>query len=111
MGERTTFDAFIAHQNGCVVVVVRGEVDMAVMDDFTAVVDQALAASPHVVFDMVDVTFLDSCGLRVLALAVRGVGADGSVTVRNSPAVVSRVLRLSGLDQEVIMEPAADTAL
>lgn len=98
------FDGFIAHQDGCVVVVVSGEIDLAVTTALVALTEQALAASPHVVFDMGGITFLDSSGLRVLAMAATRVAGIGSVTLRNSPPMVTRVLHLAGLDELITVE-------
>ena len=101
------FDGFIAHQDGCVVVVVSGEIDLAVTTALIALTDQALAASPHVVFDMGGVSFLDSSGLRVLAMAAKRVAGIGSISLRNSPPMVTRVLHLAGLDELIRVEPAS----
>jgi anti-anti-sigma factor len=104
------FEAFIAHQNGCVVIVVRGEVDMETAPQFAAVVDDGLTASPHIVFDMGGVTFVDSSGLRVIVAAVLRVPEHGSVTIRNASAHVAKVLQISGLDSAITVEstPASD---
>jgi anti-anti-sigma factor len=104
MSEPVAFEGFIAHQDGCVVVVVRGEIDLACSPALQAVIDEALAASPHVVFDMADVTFLDSTGLRAMVLAAKQVDGTGSITIRNPPRIVSRVLRLSGLTEILATE-------
>ena len=104
------FEAFIAHQDGCVVVTVRGEVDLAASSRFDAVISEALHVSHHVVFDMADVTFLDSTGLRSIIVALNAVDDGGSVTVRNAPDVVQRVLHLGGIDRFVTLEPKTDTS-
>jgi anti-sigma B factor antagonist len=101
------FECFIAHQDGCALVVVRGELDMATAPGFAAVVDDAMAASPDVQIDMDDVTFLDSSGLRVIALAAAGVKPDGSITIRNASRPVSRALSVSGLDNELGFVPTS----
>lgn len=104
MRESTLFEAFIAHHDGSVVVMVRGEVDLAAIPQFSSVVDEALAASSHVVFDMRDVRFLDSSGLRVIITAVLRVREGGSVTIRNATPTVANVLELSGVDTVVTVE-------
>lgn len=101
------FEGFIAHQDGCAVVVLRGEVDMAVIAAFTALLDQAIVASPHLVLDMADVTFLDSSGLRVIAMASLQVAGHGSVSVRNASRAVARVFELSGMNVRIDVEPIA----
>jgi anti-sigma B factor antagonist len=108
MDESARFGAFIAHQDGCVIVVVEGELGMPAVAAFRAVVDQAIAASSRLVIDMADVTFLDSIGLRVLAVARRSVGANGTVTVRRAPEHVARVLHLAGMDGYITVEARAE---
>jgi anti-anti-sigma factor len=85
-------------------VVCSGEIDMAAAAAFRALLDQAVKTSPHVVVDMCDVGFLDSSGLRILAIA--HVHAAGSVTVRNAAPRVARVLELSQLDRLITVHPS-----
>ena len=106
MSTSLPFEAFIAHLGGRVVVVIRGDVDMAVTSALWAVVDDAVARSPHLALDMADVTFLGSSGLRVLVAATVSVGEQGSVTLRNTPAQIARVIRLAGLSETLKMESA-----
>jgi anti-sigma B factor antagonist len=97
MNETVGFEGFIAHHDDRVAVVVRGDVDLSSALPLTALIDQALAASPHLEFDMSGVTFLDSTGLRALVIAAKRVEGTGSITIRNPTATVTRVLTLAGL--------------
>ena len=101
------FECFIAHQDGCALVVVRGEVDMATAPTFSAVLEGAMASSPDVEISMEDVTFLDSGGLRVIANAATAVKPEGSITIRNASRPVSRALWVSGLDNALTLVPPA----
>ena len=83
------FESSVAHQDGCALVVVRGELDMATAPAFASVLDEAMAASPNIEINMEDVTFLDSGGLRVIAMAITGVKPDGSIVIRNPSRSVS----------------------
>jgi anti-sigma B factor antagonist len=98
------FECFIAHQDGRALIVVRGELDMATAPVFSAVLDDAIAASPNVEINMEDVTFLDSGGLRVIAVAAVGVQPDGSITIRNPSRAVTRALAVTGLDSQLNLE-------
>jgi anti-anti-sigma factor len=98
------FECFIAHQDGSALIVVRGELDMATAPAFSAVLDEAIAASPNVEVNMEDVTFLDSGGLRVIALAAAGVQPEGSIIIRNPSRAVARALAVSGLDSQFNLE-------
>ncbi|MCU1360234.1 MAG: anti-sigma-factor antagonist [Ilumatobacteraceae bacterium] len=105
MSEPAVFEAFNAQHEGSAIVTVRGEIDLPSMEMFAASVDEAIAASSHVVLDMSEVTFLDSTGLRVIVAAVLRVSEGGSLTVRDASPAVTRVLQLSGIDSVVTMDP------
>jgi anti-anti-sigma factor len=100
------FACFIGHLDGCAVVTVRGEIDMATSPQFSTVVNEALTASPHLVLDMEGVTFLDSNGLRVIALAAVRATPDGSITIRNASRSVTKLLSVTGFESHVSIEPA-----
>ena len=85
-------------------VILRGEIDIAVTDRFKEVVADAVSRSSHVVFDMSGVTFLDASGLRVLLSVPEDVEAGGSVTIRDGSRFVRWVLGISGVDQLVSVE-------
>ena len=78
-------------------VVVRGEIDIKTAPELeTALID--LTAAP-VVVDLSDVGFIDSTGLRVLAMARSRAEADGGRLVVCTPedSPVLRTMRLAGL--------------
>ena len=104
------FCGFIAPDDGNdrVVVVCSGEIDMASAAAFRALLDEAVKAAPNVVVDMHGVTFLDSCGLRVLAITRSR--AAGNVTIRNAPPLVTRLLQLSAMDRFFNTTPAGVSA-
>jgi anti-sigma B factor antagonist len=100
------FEGAIVHQDGCVVVALSGDMDLASTMPFSVLAEQAVSASHHVVFDMGGVTFLDSTGLRGILHVYRTVSGDGSVTLRNvSPAIV-HVLHVSGVETLLNVEHA-----
>lgn len=76
-----------------------GEIDVATVEPFRQAVLEALAAEPSaLVVDLADVTFLDSSGLSVLAIALKGQRAhDGRVSVVNPRPIVRRAIDLVGL--------------
>ena len=62
-----------------VVVMLRGELDIAKAADFGAVLSEAVARNPHVIADLSDLTFIDCAGLGVLVGArtrAREAGGD-----------------------------------
>lgn len=93
------------------VVIVRGEVDLATVDAFSAVVDEALLESSRLVIDFSDTTFLDSTGLSVLVAAHRRLGQNRQTIVLRAPSeVVRRALMVSGVDDLVTIEDTFGSA-
>ncbi len=85
------------------VVQLGGDVDLACAEELTAALEPLLqpGADPTVVFDLAEVTFLDSSGLAVLVTAA---GAGKQVVLRNASAVVARIIAVTGLDQVLTLE-------
>ena len=85
-----------------VIVSASGEIDLATAPTMFDAVASALAAfgdDGRLVFDLGAVTFMDSAGLKAIALACRNI--PGRVAVRNAPAQVRRLLDISGIGQLV----------
>jgi anti-anti-sigma factor len=100
----THFDGYLSHQHDQAVVVCSGEIDMASAAAFRALLDQAVETAPTIVIDMHDVTFLDSTGLRMFVTTALRVQNSGSVTIRNAPDNVTRVLHITGIDTTLKLE-------
>ncbi len=79
---------------------IRGEIDVAVADQFSAAMDALLDANPRALVrvDLQDVNFIDSSGLGVLVGANKRAAESGSTirleNVQNSPA---KVFEITGL--------------
>jgi anti-anti-sigma factor len=87
-----------------------GELDIAtcppVMDALATALEHEGARD--VVFDLRDVTFMDSSALKCLLYAHNRVGPrGGTVVVRNARPQVAKVIRLVGLDQTVQVHAAS----
>ncbi len=93
-------------------VVCVGEVDCSTVPALRRAVDEALAARPHaVVVDLEAVTFLDSAGLSVLAVAHRTAGRAGvRLRVLVGTRAVTRALQVTGLYDLLGVEQAAPGA-
>lgn len=87
------------------VIALRGEIDMAGLDDLQSAVESHLAPGQTVVLDLSGVTFADSTLLRVLHQA-RGRANDvgGALLVRNPSEKVRQLLSLGDLDDLVHAE-------
>ncbi|HET7901845.1 MAG TPA: STAS domain-containing protein [Candidatus Nanopelagicales bacterium] len=100
-------------QAGRTIVAATGEVDV-----YTApVLDEALSAAiaggaTSVVVDLSGVDFLDSTGLSVLVKALKRVrDADGALDVVVTAERVSKVFRITGLDQVIPVHASLADAL
>lgn len=82
-----------------VVVVVRGDVDAATAAQLEAVIAAQLSEGATLLeLDLTDVGFLDSTGLGVVAGALKRLGTvDGNLVLRNVPASVVELLRITDL--------------
>lgn len=87
------------------VIALRGEIDMATLDDLQSAVEPHLAPGQTVVLDLSGVTFADSTLLRVLVQA-RGKASEvgGALLVRNPSHHVRKLLALGDLDDLVHAE-------
>jgi len=81
------------------VIALRGEIDMASLDDLQGAVEPHLAPGQTVVLDLSDVTFADSTLLKVLVQA-RGKANDigGALLVRNPSDQLRKLLSIGDLD-------------
>ena len=73
-----------------------GEFDLAGLDVFEAGVRNVLDSQRELVFDLSELTFLDSTGIRAILVVAGEVG--GGVVIRRPTPPVRRVLDLIGID-------------
>lgn len=87
------------------VIALRGEIDMAGLDDLQSAVEPHLAPDQTVVLDLSDVTFADSTLLKVLVQA-RGKANElgGALLVRNPSDQIRRLLTIGDLEDLVQAE-------
>ncbi|MGZ8634898.1 MAG: STAS domain-containing protein, partial [Solirubrobacteraceae bacterium] len=60
----TGFSISISDRDGCAVVVIRGELDLATAPELEGALTERLDAGEDVVVDLRELAFLDSTGLR-----------------------------------------------
>jgi anti-anti-sigma factor len=98
-------------QDGGTVVSVHGELDLATAPRLEETLT-ARAPGTRLVIDLSGCTFLDSSGVRVLALAANTVAGEGGrlelVVVDSS---IGRVLEITGVDGLMDVHPSLETAL
>ncbi|GAA4803614.1 STAS domain-containing protein [Streptomyces ziwulingensis] len=94
------------------VLTLRGETDLAIAPLLRAAVDELVAEDRvHLVWDLADVTFMDSAGLGIMAYAMRSAEARrGELRLAQVCAQVRKLLELTGLDTVVGMYPDVASA-
>jgi anti-anti-sigma factor len=87
------------------VIALRGEIDMAGLDDLQSAIEPHLATGQTVVLDLSAVRFADSTLLRVLSQArTRANDVGAALLVRNPSKGVRNLLSLGDLDDLVHAE-------
>jgi len=89
-------------EDGTATVVPRGELDLATISPVRDATEAAIDAGARtLVFDLGDVTFLDSSALAVFAQAAQRVER---VVLRRPTRIVRQVITSTGLDQVLALE-------
>jgi anti-sigma B factor antagonist len=104
---RTGFSAVADTSDRATVLKLQGELDVATAPALEEAVAMAFAAHPSsLVVDLTDLSFLDSTGIRVLVSAGRRADESSCSLVLLAPTPqVLRVLRLTGVDRLLAIEP------
>ncbi len=100
-------------KDGCVIVRIRGECDIATTPGLRESLLGTLATqSARMVLDLSELDFLDCAGATVLmATARRATLLGGALALAAPAAQVARLLRLTGLDQHLAIFPTTGRAL
>jgi anti-anti-sigma factor len=104
------FSVEVSDEDGRVVVVVRGELDLATADQLEDALLPPCRAGRPTVLDVRGLDFMDSSGIRVVIAAHHAAQQEGGrlTLVRGGPrSAAGRVLEISGLDDvlEIVDEP------
>ncbi len=98
-------------RDGGVVVSVQGELDLATAPRLEEVL-ASRAPGSRVVIDLSGCTFLDSSGVRVLALTANEAAADGArLELVVVDAGIARVLEITGIDTLIDVHSSLEAAL
>jgi len=100
MTSEAEFEVLTDDRLGAVVVVARGEIDVASAPELHAALNEAMGAQAGtVIVDLSAVTFIDSTGLGVLVGAEKDMReAEQHLQLVVSQPQISRLLELTGLD-------------
>jgi anti-sigma B factor antagonist len=89
-----------------VILALHGEFDLAGVSAFDSVVSQ-IGPGSHVILDLRDVSFMDSSGLQAMIALQRRATTEGwSLLLANPQQQVVRLLRISGVDQYLMIAEA-----
>ena len=98
--------------HACVLLAVRGEIDMATVGVLREALDLAAAEAGDVWVDLTDVEFMDSTGLTALVHGHHAIG-DGGRQLRiicPGSGLVRRTLEVSGLHEALHVYPSRAAA-
>lgn len=105
------FRSDVFEADGEVVLRLYGQIDMLSAPNFAVAAIGLGGTGVRLVFDIAEVTFMDSAGLSVLAGTIRRLQRiGGTLCLRNVSRHVRQILRISGLDQFVTIEEPLSTA-
>lgn len=113
MSEPPAFSARAERRDGAAVVVVGGELDLASVDALRGVLARPEAQGDPLVFDLRDVTFIDSSGLSVIVASHQRLRASQGrfAVVVARPSAVQRLFELCGLTETLTITDDLDAAL
>jgi anti-anti-sigma factor len=106
MAENFAFSIASSEDDGRLLVVPRGELDLATAPELERVLLDRLEEGRAIVLDLRELEFMDSSGVRVLIAAhAKADEGQGQLTlVRPAPgSAVDRILEIAGVDQALGM--------
>lgn len=107
----TTLTTQTERRDGIEILSVSGEIDLSTAPRLGLAVADAVADGVPLVLDLTGVSFLDSAGARVLALAERAGVAQGAPLLLVPSEFVSRVFEIAGLEPAFRLFPALGEAV
>jgi anti-anti-sigma factor len=89
--------------DGTPVLKLRGELDMLSATELRETVEALVVDHcDHVVFDLIDLQFMDSSGIAVLVFAANSVG---QIELRNPSPIIRRIIEVTGLSSFLRLDP------
>jgi anti-sigma B factor antagonist len=100
---RTPVSVSIRQHDGVPVISLAGELDLTNVEEVRTAIKPALGGhDDKIVFELGELTFLDSAGLALLVSAAR---QAHQVELRNPAPIVRRLVTLTGLSKILLMAP------
>jgi anti-anti-sigma factor len=96
----------VSHEAAAILLVVRGELDLASAPVLAVALDDVATGAPEVVLDLDGLTFFGSTGVNVLVDACRRLADTGTqLRVRVDRPLTRRVIELCGLADVLALSP------
>lgn len=97
-------DITMKREGNQLVVTLVGELNTATSPELEAALEGELNADDTVVFDMTDLIYITSAGLRILVRCDMETGKRGAVTLRGVREEIREVLEMTGFDTVFAIE-------
>lgn len=88
----------------CLIVTLSGELNTVTAPELESAIYGDLANVNDVVFDMAELSYITSAGLRVLLYAEQEIEERGSVTVKGACDEIKEILEVTGFDSILNVE-------
>ena len=85
-------------------VTLSGELNTVTAPELEASLSEDLKTSDEIVFDMEDLSYITSSGLRVLLVCQQELEERGGVTIRSASPVIREVIEVTGFDSILTLE-------
>ena len=85
-------------------VTLSGELNTVTAPELEASLSEDLKTIDEIVFDMEDLSYITSSGLRVLLVCQQELEERGGVTIRSASPVIREVIEVTGFDSILTLE-------
>ena len=86
------------------IVTLSGELNTVTAPELEASLSEDLQTIDEIVFDMEDLSYITSSGLRVLLVCQQELEERGGVTIRSASPVIREVIEVTGFDSILTLE-------
>lgn len=89
---------------GTLTVALRGRLDTGTAPELEQALDGALDGVTKLIFDLAELEYLSSAGLRVLLSAQKRMNRQGTMLVRHPNAIITEILEVTGFSDILTVE-------
>ena len=93
-----------SRDNNWLVVAIEGRLDTATAPQLEADLRESLENETSLVFDLKDLEYISSAGLRVLLSAQKAMNTKGEMKIRNANEIVMEVFEVTGFTDILTIE-------